>query len=99
MPTPRASLFAVRALTHPALRAPVAGAVRLRVNQPAALLLLLLFSPLMLVVAAMNVRGDGGPVLFGHYRVGMRGRLFRCLKFRSMHIDSQRMLSELLERD
>jgi len=99
MPTPRASLCAMRALTHPGLRAPVAEAVRLRVNQLAALLLLLLFSPLMLVVAVMIVRGDGGPVLFGHYRVGMRGRLFRCLKFRSMHIDSQRMLSELLERD
>jgi len=99
MPIPNASLCAMRALTHPAMRAPFAEAVRLRINQLAALVLLIIFSPLMLGVAALIVRGDGGPALFGHYRVGMRGRLFRCLKFRSMHVDSQRMLSELLERD
>ena len=99
MPMPNASLCAMRALTHPATRSPFADAIRLRINQFAALVLLILFSPLMLGVAVLIMRSDGGPALFGHYRVGLRGRLFRCLKFRSMHVDSQRMLAELLERD
>jgi lipopolysaccharide/colanic/teichoic acid biosynthesis glycosyltransferase len=64
-----------------------------------AALLLLLLSPLMLAVALLIWRCDGAPVLFGHYRVRQNGRLFRCLKFRSMYLESQQMLSELLARD
>jgi undecaprenyl-phosphate galactose phosphotransferase len=42
---------------------------------------------------------DGGPAFYGHERVGKKGKPFKCLKFRSMHIDSQRMLRDLLEND
>jgi lipopolysaccharide/colanic/teichoic acid biosynthesis glycosyltransferase len=47
----------------------------------------------------MTWRHDGAPVLFGHYRVGCKGRLFRCLKFRTMYRESEQMLAELLARD
>src|SRR5829696_1284986 len=63
-----------------------------------ALVLLVLFSPLMLACAAL-IRKDGGPASFAHYRVGSRGRLFRCFKFRTMCIDAERVLGELLEKD
>jgi len=68
-------------------------------NKVLALVALLLLSPVMLIVALMIWRHDGRPILFGHYRVGQNGRLFRCLKFRSMAINSQELLRELLQND
>jgi len=62
----------------------------------AAALLLALLSPVMLVVTLLIWRADGAPILFGHYRVGKNGRLFRCLKFRSMYRNSEQMLKDLL---
>ncbi|MDB5999108.1 MAG: exopolysaccharide biosynthesis protein [Rhizobacter sp.] len=73
--------------------------VDLRWNQAAALLLLLALSPVMAVLAVMVWRSSGAPVLFGHYRVTQSGRLFRCLKFRTMYADAESMLSELLAKD
>jgi exopolysaccharide production protein ExoY len=65
-------------------------------NRVAALVLLLLFSPLMGVAAWLIWRRDGRPILFGHYRVGRGGQLFRCLKFRTMVRDAQPVLERLL---
>ncbi len=73
--------------------------LQLRLDQFTALLLLLLLAPLMAVIALLVWPCDGAPVLFGHYRIGQHGRPFRCLKFRSMYLDSEAMLRELLERD
>lgn len=56
---------------------------------------LLLFSPLMLLIAAL-VRLDGGPALYGGLRVGRDGRLFRCLKFRSMELNAEAKLQRFL---
>jgi undecaprenyl-phosphate galactose phosphotransferase len=69
------------------------------INQFGALLLLLALSPVMACVAWVIWRCDGAPIFFGHYRVGRDGRLFRCLKFRSMYRDADRMLAELLKSD
>lgn len=68
-------------------------------NQLVGLALLLLFSPLMLSIALLIWRRDGAPIFFGHYRVGASGKLFRCLKFRSMYINSEQMLNDLLRTD
>ncbi len=73
-----------------------AQVLALRLNQLAALLLLLLLSPLMLLVAWLTWRRDGAPILFAHYRVGHGGKLFRCLKFRTMYRESEQMLANLL---
>lgn len=88
-----------QAFEQAARRGPAGEWLYLRLNQLAALLILLALSPIMLCVAVLIWRCDGAPVLFGHYRVGLNGRLFRCLKFRSMYLDSQHMLAELLQRD
>ncbi|HEY4067835.1 MAG TPA: sugar transferase [Burkholderiaceae bacterium] len=68
-------------------------------NQFAAFVLLLLLGPLMAVVAFFIWRRDGAPVLFAHYRVGHNGKLFRCLKFRSMLRNSEQVLADLLRDD
>jgi undecaprenyl-phosphate galactose phosphotransferase len=44
---------------------------------------LLALSPILLLVAFV-VKSDGGPALFGHKRLGLNGKAFPCLKFRSM---------------
>jgi Undecaprenyl-phosphate galactose phosphotransferase WbaP len=59
---------------------------------------LVVLSPFFLIVALM-VRADGGPVFFAHQRVGRGGKLFGCMKFRSMVIDSQARLEALLAND
>jgi Undecaprenyl-phosphate galactose phosphotransferase WbaP len=52
---------------------------------------LLLLGSLM-VVTAMLVRRDGGPALYAHGRIGLHGRRFRCLKFRTMVSDADLVL-------
>lgn len=52
-----------------------------------------------MLVVALIVRMDGGPAIFGHERVGTNGRKFRCLKFRSMAVDSAARLEEYLRND
>ena len=59
---------------------------------------LVLLSPFFLIVALL-VRADGGPAFFAHQRVGRGGKLFGCLKFRSMVVDSQARLEALLASD
>ena len=62
-----------------------------------ALLLGLAFLPLILVVAVV-LRREGGPVFFHHRRIGRDGVIFECLKFRTMVPDADRVLREMLER-
>ena len=68
-------------------------------HQLVALMLLMLLAPLLLLIAFLIWRCDGAPVLFAHYRVGLNGKLFRCMKFRSMRRDSERVLAKLLRDD
>lgn len=60
---------------------------------------LLCFAPLMVVIALLIYLGDPGPVFFAQWRIGRDGKRFRCLKFRSMAIDSEVRLQELLSTD
>jgi lipopolysaccharide/colanic/teichoic acid biosynthesis glycosyltransferase len=99
MTTTTATSSALQALAHVASRKAHNEVLQRQLNQLAAALLLLIFSPLMLAVALLIIRRDGAPVFFGHYRVGLQGRLFRCYKFRTMYTNSAAMLSELLQND
>ena len=49
---------------------------------------LILTSPVWLVIAIMIKRDAPGPVFFRQERVGMDGRIFLCLKFRTMRADA-----------
>ena len=54
-----------------------------------ATLLLLLTMPVMLVTAVLIVLESGFPVLYFQERVGLNGRLFNVVKFRSMRTDAE----------
>jgi Undecaprenyl-phosphate galactose phosphotransferase WbaP len=54
--------------------------------------LLVLLSPLMLTVAWLIKREDGGPVFFVQRRIGRRGQPFPFIKFRSMVLDADAAL-------
>jgi lipopolysaccharide/colanic/teichoic acid biosynthesis glycosyltransferase len=47
-------------------------------------------SPLWAVIAVAILLDDGGPVFYPQDRVGLNGRVFRVLKFRSMVRDAER---------
>jgi len=68
-------------------------------NLVIAVVALLFAAPIMLALGLAIFLQDGGPVLFAHRRVGRDGRAFRCLKFRSMAIDAEARLAELLADD
>lgn len=57
-----------------------------------------LLSPVFLVLAVL-VKRDGGPAIFGHNRIGLGGKTFKCLKFRSMVLNADKALADLLEQD
>lgn len=46
-------------------------------------------APLWAMIAALIKLQDGGPIFFSQERVGLNGRLFRALKFRSMAVDAE----------
>jgi exopolysaccharide biosynthesis polyprenyl glycosylphosphotransferase len=56
-------------------------------------------SPLMAVVAVAIARSSPGPVLFTQTRVGLNGRRFRVVKFRTMVAGAEDRLAELLDRN
>ena len=55
---------------------------------------ILLASPLMVVIAIAIKLESKGPVLFGHVRLGKRGKSFNCYKFRTMRDGAQQELME-----
>jgi len=52
-----------------------------------------------LAVLIFMVSRDGGAPIYGHERVGLNGRKFKCLKFRSMVVNSKEVLEEVLRTD
>jgi exopolysaccharide biosynthesis polyprenyl glycosylphosphotransferase len=58
---------------------------------------LAILSPVFLVIAWAIRRGDGGPVLFRQTRVGLHGRPFQVIKFRSMEMGAEARVAELAQ--
>ncbi len=58
---------------------------------------LVLLSPLFGLIALRIRAVDGGPVIFRQTRVGLHGRQFQLLKFRTMQPDAEQRLAELEE--
>ncbi len=55
--------------------------------------------PLMLVLAILTKLTSKGPVFYGHKRIGKNGKVIKCWKFRSMCINSQEILEQILATD
>jgi exopolysaccharide biosynthesis polyprenyl glycosylphosphotransferase len=59
--------------------------------------LAILAAPLFPVIALAIWLEDRGPILFAQRRAGLRGAPFRLVKFRTMNVDAERSLEDLLE--
>jgi exopolysaccharide biosynthesis polyprenyl glycosylphosphotransferase len=58
---------------------------------------LVVFAPLLALIAVAIFVSDGRPILFAQPRVGLNGRTFILRKFRTMVPDAERRLSELAD--
>lgn len=63
------------------------------------LLFLVLLSPLLLVVSLLVRFTSEGPVIYQQERVGLKGKLFKIYKFRTMAHDSEGSVPQLASRD
>jgi exopolysaccharide production protein ExoY len=61
-----------------------------------AVALVFLLPFLLFVYAVVRIEG-GAPALFRHTRIGRNGKSFSCLKFRTMVVDADKRLEELLQ--
>lgn len=59
----------------------------------------IVFLPLMFFIALAVFVADPGPVFFKQKRIGRNGKVFDCYKFRTMAIDAEARLAEVLARD
>ena len=60
---------------------------------------LVVFSPLFLFCFIIIKRDDRGPAIYSQERIGLHGKPFRILKFRSMKTDAEKDGSALLAGD
>ncbi len=61
-----------------------------------ALAMLVLFGPLMIIVALAIFVANPGPIFFKQKRIGQYGKPFYCYKFRTMAVDAEARLEALL---
>jgi lipopolysaccharide/colanic/teichoic acid biosynthesis glycosyltransferase len=77
------------------------GALQRLVDVVGAALLIVLSAPLLLLGIGLVALTKGRPIFFGHERVGLGGKPFRCWKLRTMKVDAERALDRdpaLMER-
>lgn len=77
------------------IRQHCSAAIRRGWDIAAAMSLLLLGWPLLLLLAVFIKLNDGGPILYWQQRVGYRGQLFAFPKFRSMRVDADQYKNRL----
>jgi exopolysaccharide biosynthesis polyprenyl glycosylphosphotransferase len=59
------------------------------------LLALLVLSPIMLAIAIMVRMDSEGPIFYRAARIGRKGRMFTCFKFRTMVVNADKLRKEL----
>ncbi|MFZ2196835.1 MAG: undecaprenyl-phosphate galactose phosphotransferase WbaP, partial [Thermodesulfovibrionales bacterium] len=54
----------------------------------------------LLLLFAILIKVDSrGPVIFTQDRVGKKGKIFKCFKFRTMHVNAEKMLPEFFRKN
>ncbi|HZT05246.1 MAG TPA: sugar transferase [Steroidobacteraceae bacterium] len=90
--------LAAQAGKRPALRATPYAAGKRVLDVVGAIVLAAVFAPLILAIAVLMHR-EGDSIIYKHRRIGRNGRVFECLKFRTMVPNADQVLREILERD
>ena len=62
------------------------------------MIILILLSPFMLIIAIL-IKLDGGPVFFLQKRTGLNGRHFYCYKFRTMVVNAESLQKKLMDKN
>ena len=65
----------------------------------AAIILLILLTPLFIIIMALIYHSSPGPVFYKQTRVGRWGKLFTMWKFRSMYTDADARLKEIMAQN
>lgn len=76
--------------------APYSDRVQRSLDVLIASLALLVLWPLLVIGAVLVILSSPGPILYSHPRFGRDGKVFGCLKFRTMRCNSDHLLRELL---
>ncbi|MGH2466538.1 MAG: sugar transferase, partial [Candidatus Limnocylindrales bacterium] len=71
--------------------------VKRAVDVAGALVGLVVLSPVFVALGTIVLVGEGAPILFHQARVGLHGRAFRMVKFRTMVPDAEAQVAELEE--
>ena len=78
-------------------RAPAAGLLLKRIGDIIlSCLILIAFSPLLLIVAIAIKLDSRGPVFYTSERIGKKGRVFSCTKFRTMVFDADQRRADVM---
>jgi exopolysaccharide biosynthesis polyprenyl glycosylphosphotransferase len=83
---------------HPQLSGP-RQALKDLFDRCAAVMALMMLSPLMVAIAIAIRLSDHGPALFTQTRVGKGGKLFKIYKFRTMVVGAEARLAEIREKN
>jgi exopolysaccharide biosynthesis polyprenyl glycosylphosphotransferase len=99
---PRLSLRPSSGLSMLHVERPVSSGLRYRLKMALdrliALFALIVFSPLLLVIALLIRCDSRGPALFRQHRVGEAGQVFPIVKFRTMVVDADARVKALADR-
>ncbi len=72
---------------------PVGGAWKRVFDVSAAVASIVFLGPLLIMLALLVKASDGGAAFYGHRRIGRNGRVFQCLKFRTMVANGDEVLA------
>jgi len=75
---------------------PIGGLIKRSFDIAGSLVGLIALSPLFIMIALLVKFSDGGSIFYGHRRIGRGGRIFPCLKFRTMVPDGDKVLAAYL---
>jgi len=75
-------------LSKPSISRQATSSIKKLMDITGALSALVLFSPIFLIIAAAIKLTSDGPVFFKQERMGLNGKIFTFLKFRSMYTDT-----------
>jgi exopolysaccharide production protein ExoY len=94
-----ADAYAVVQVGKPARTTPVDDFLRRACDIVLSAILLIILAPLFACIMLLVWVRDAGPPIFAQERVGQGGTRFRCYKFRSMLVDADVRLAQLLAND